>query len=466
MTWALGIGRYGGPDEPAHVLRSFAAAHGNVLGDPAATLPPGYRVVSAPAGLASGDPACYRHDARVTSQCAAVDPGAVGATSPAEPVRVATSAGLTPPLYHLAVGSLVRLIGDPANMFWYRAMAALLHAFVVALTLTRLRRRPIELVAAAAIVTPATWFLLGVVNPNSLEIALALLAWVGVARFVETDAPTDGDVWWIAVPAALAIAVRPIAIAMVVAMALTIELRGRAPHRERRRRVALALPVVLAIGANAIWNAVVDVQLDDPRTTVHRSFLANLGDAFGSLHITATEAVTSLGWNEFHAPLLATLVWIVVWSSALVATVGVIRRSSRRHRLAAAGWVTVLVATPVAFEVLLAGSVGPIWQGRYSLPVLVGLPLFVHLPRPDRAAASAVLIVAALAETATYWATVRRYAVGSHGSWFLHGGYDSSALLEPRTWLVVHVAVVVLLVPLAVRSMHGPRPAPTAGQAM
>ena len=28
VTWAAAIGRYGGPDEPAHVLRAYAVAHG------------------------------------------------------------------------------------------------------------------------------------------------------------------------------------------------------------------------------------------------------------------------------------------------------------------------------------------------------------------------------------------------------------------------------------------------------
>ncbi|MBI5090179.1 MAG: DUF2142 domain-containing protein, partial [Actinobacteria bacterium] len=167
LTWALGTGRYGGPDEPAHVLRSFAAAHGDLTGGPADPLPAGYRIVSVPERLASGDPACYRLDARRTSACAAASGGD-------ERVRVATSAGLTPPLYHLAVGAHVRLVGDPAATAWYRAMAALVHAVVVALAVHRAARRG-TLVACIAAMTPATWFVLGVVNPSSLEVALALL---------------------------------------------------------------------------------------------------------------------------------------------------------------------------------------------------------------------------------------------------------------------------------------------------
>ena len=32
LTWSLGIGRYGGPDEPAHVLRAASVAAGELVG--------------------------------------------------------------------------------------------------------------------------------------------------------------------------------------------------------------------------------------------------------------------------------------------------------------------------------------------------------------------------------------------------------------------------------------------------
>ena len=40
-TWALSIARYGGPDEPAHVIRAAGAAHGDLVGKPVAGFEPG-----------------------------------------------------------------------------------------------------------------------------------------------------------------------------------------------------------------------------------------------------------------------------------------------------------------------------------------------------------------------------------------------------------------------------------------
>jgi hypothetical protein len=444
LTWSLGVGRYGGPDEPAHVIRSFAAAHGDLTGDPADPLPPGYRIVEVPARLASGDPACYRHDAATTSACAA-------ARGAGERVRVATSAGLTPPLYHLAVGLLVRAVGDPSDTAWYRGIAAFLHAVVLALALHRASGRP-ALVATIAALTPAAWFVLGVVNPSSIEVALALLAWVGVRRLTDASSPTTADAWWVAGPLALSVAIRPIAAITAAAALLVIELRGRA----RDRRTVLVAPIAVATAAVAAWGLAVGTQLDDPRTAVHRSFIDNLADGLGSLGEIGYDALGSLGWNEFLAPRLASIAWAVVWLSTATALLWTSRRADRRHdrrRTLAplAAWLAVLVVSPVAFEIAAAGSIGPIWQGRYSIPMLVGVLAVVPWPDISARAMTIVVAVAGLAEISTYWASVRRYAVGTDGSWWLDGAFHSSAWLAPRAWLAAHVVTVLVAVVLVAR---------------
>jgi hypothetical protein len=341
------------------------------------------------------------------------------------------------------------VVGDPADTAWYRAMAALVHAFVVALTLTRLRALPFGALSFVTLLTPAAWFLFGVVNPNSLEIALALLGWVGVARFIDHPAPTAGDAWWIAAPMALSIVVRPIAIVTAVAMLLIVELR----RRPGPRRWILVTPVALAVAGVVAWHMAVDVQLDDPRTAVHRSWTASAGDSIGSLPTTAIEAVRSLGWNEFQAPMPASIAWATMWVALTVAAVIAARRRNASRLLLAVGvWLVALMATPVVFESAMAGSVGPIWQGRYSLPVVIGLALFVQVPQAPRRVINTVVAVAVLIDVTTYWSVVHRYAVGSDGSWLLDDAFRSTAVLGPRTWIAVHVAAVVAAAVLIVLS--------------
>ena len=49
-------------------------------------------------------------------------------------------------------------------------------------------------------------------------------------------------------------------------------------------------------------------------------------------------------------------------------------------------WLVALVATPVVFEVVFFGSIGPIWQGRYSISLWLGGAALVMSATPDSAA--------------------------------------------------------------------------------
>jgi hypothetical protein len=82
---------------------------------------------------------------------------------------------------------------------------------------------------------PSAWFLLGVVNPTGVEIALCLLAWVGVAALAH-DAPpvhtrdgsAHGGSGGMGVrPAAAAIAIRPVALMPAVAVVLVSSVVSR-----------------------------------------------------------------------------------------------------------------------------------------------------------------------------------------------------------------------------------------------
>src|SRR5688572_12925363 len=200
-TWALATARYGGPDEPAHVIRAVAVADGDLLGDTSDDFAPGFRIVEVPAELATGDPICFRQEPETPAGCSASH--AADGT-----VRAGTAAGIYPPLYYGLVGVPVRIVGATDSSEAHRAVAVVLATLLLVLVAIRawpLGRRAL-LVAAG--VPPAAWFLFGVVNPNGVEIALALLAWVGVAR-LRTDASLR-DLMWVSVPAALAIATRPV----------------------------------------------------------------------------------------------------------------------------------------------------------------------------------------------------------------------------------------------------------------
>lgn len=426
LTWSMATARYGGPDEPAHVLRAASVARGELLGDVVPGMVPGFRGVTVPGPLASGDPACFRHDAFVPAACA-------GAEAVEGVRRAATSAGTYPPLYYALVGVPVRLVGDPAQVLWYRIVASFWCALALVAAMFRARWFAGRLLIVAAL-SPAAWFLFGVVNPNSLEIALVLLAWVGVARLRHAPEMSVAELLWFSLPAALAIAIRPIAVLpWIVMMAVlwvdndtNVAMARAALRLSWRRRFSMFAAPFLAIVGVALWSRWAAVDLNDPREASTLSWYRVASKSVRGSVDSLREMAGSLGWLEYSSPSLTQALW---WAVVALGAYATWRRGSRRWRT----WMMVLafvLVSPVVFEVLLAQKIGFVWQGRYSIPIALGLVvLAVDGPLPSRLwvlpTGWAIVGASFALEVATFWYVLRRYTVGLNGSWlFRRAGWN------------------------------------------
>ena len=452
VSWAAAVGRYGWPGEPAHVLRAYAVAHGDVEGDTAPGLPSGYRAVTVPRSLGTGDPTCYRHDPTVPSTCSVPDPATIG--DPSDDVVVATSAGVAPPLYYALVGVPARLVvfDDPLA---YRLVA--LAWVVAALTVAVARARPLgrSALVMLVLVPPSAWFMLGVVNPNSLEIALAALAWVGAARSRREGVASAVDLLWIALPLSIAVAMRPIALVPAIAV-MAVLLVDRRTRPGWRGAVLLALPTAVAGVGVLAWQQIIRWDGTDPRTAVAVSLWRALRDSVGGLGRTAGELVGTSGWLELSLPVPVKVAWLALVAAVLVSARSAGERTGGSAWRPVAVWAAVLVGTPVMFETAYSSSIGPIWQGRYSLPVFIGLgALAAVVARPGRWLQVA-LIGASAVEMAAFVVSVRRYAVGVDGSWWLRHADHTSRWLSPRGWVVVHLAVMIVIAAWQWRAAAGP----------
>jgi hypothetical protein len=445
LSWALTIGRYGGPDEPAHVVRAAAVARGVLIGSPAVDLEPGYRVVEVPRSIASGDPSCYRHDPDADASCAV-------ASDRTDLVAAATSAGTFPPTYYAAVGAVARVAGVGDDALGHRVVAALAVALVLALAYGRLRAWPDRTGAGLvwAGLTPAAWFLTGVVNTNGLEVALLVLAWVLTAELLGGGRTASIDVGRhlaaLGLIGATVVLIRPVAVTGVVTVAATLAV-GLAPDQRphwRSRSVAGAVAAVLAaavlVGA---WWAAVGLVVRDSRTA---------GDIDGSIVLaalrgiddTVAEAVSSLGWAEYSAPLPAVLIWCSV---AAVAISALAIGGDRRLRRAAVVGAAATVLLPVVFEIVTARRIGHVWQGRYSIGALIGLAALGAVALPDRLRriASALPLLAAAGSTLTLWAAARRYISGADGPWWFDRTSGWWPPAGPWLPLAAHAAASVAL---------------------
>jgi hypothetical protein len=454
-SFGIVTGRYGGPDEPAHVIRAAAVAQGDFTGSAAEGMDEGFRVVTVPIGVGSGDPSCYRHDPRASPNCAeaAVTPSTV---------TVATAAGTYPPYYYLVVGGVTRLVGGANDPAVYRVVASLLVAAVLTMVLLRIRgwRNRTAAVLAVAMLPPAAWFLFGVVNPNGLEIALFALAWAGVVEHLSKQTPNGPSshvstglqvaAWAIA----LAIAIRPVAVFTLPTVAVVLTAFTPAHRRvsllDRRVLLRLAAPIAAAFILTAVWHLVLPAATSDSRTASSLSLRSAIGRAASDTDDTIREIVGSLGWLEYAAPGLAQLGWWCVVGGAFIACIG----AGGRWTAQFVATCLAVLATPVAFETITAGRVGFIWQGRYSISaalgvvavgvVAAGLVADNHdqlLAKRARWVAPFAATLAICSVVITLWQVARRYTVGADGPWRLTPA-NWSAPVHP--WIAVAAAVAAL----------------------
>ena len=441
-TWSLGTARYGGPDEPAHVLRAAAVADGQIYGELAPGLPPGYRSVLVPATLATGDPACFRLEPARNGSCSR-------ATTRPGMSSVATSAANYPPLYYALIGYPAKWLGRASDAGTYRLAAVIGNWFVLILLAARLRCYGHRALVMLATITPASWFLFGVVNPNGLEIALIALAWVGVARLHRTPFGV-GALMWVGAPVAVAIVVRPVAVFAFVAM-FGVLMSTRVGWRQL---LILGLAPTLAVVAVEAWNLSIGLTVSDSRTQVSATPSAALWHSLTSLSTTLGQAIGSLSWLELRAP------WPVaaLWCAMAGVTIGVTLRAVRPSRLGAWWlWVGTLVLTPIVFTLATYARIGYIWQGRYSIPTLIGLAaLYLRSAGLQRSRLAPLWLgTYALGEVTTFWVALRRYVVGTNGSWWFAQNARWEPSLPPLALLVSHIVLVLALAVIASAAFSG-----------
>ncbi|MEO8266781.1 MAG: DUF2142 domain-containing protein [Ilumatobacteraceae bacterium] len=429
-TWAFSIARYGGPDEPAHVIRAAAAAHGDLRGKPVDGLEPGYRQVSVPVALASGDPACFRHAENTDASCSV-------AAHNAREIEAATSAGGSPPWYYVMVGLVARLLSNGRRVLAYRMASVLLCAGVLGYALARARRYGGAAWLLVSL-TPSAWFLMGVVGTSGIEIALVALALVeAVGRFHSVG--HDASLARVAVPLGICLLLRPAAFVDIAVVALVV-----APTLSRplgwRRVATITSPVAVAGIATLAWGRWVDLVVSDRRTADTDSLITAVRRSVEGIPLTAHQTVGALGWNEFYAPPAAQLAWIVGLCAAVywVAT-------HSPDRWWHARWIVAAVLLPTIVEVVGHRRIGEIWQGRYSISFAMGGVLIAAARCvPRRWVMRVIVIAAAGAEVLTLWHTLRRYMVGLDGSLTLrHAAWHPP--LNPWLLLAVNAAAIAWL---------------------
>lgn len=473
--WALATPLYGVPDEPAHAIYSAAAIRGELFepGD-------GNRVeVVVPADFAAAGnvPVCYAFQPEVPAGCAAAYPAVSGDAT------VVTTAGRYPPAYYLYVG-LATFVGEGAQTVYLMRLltAVLVGALLASATCAVLerQRRRWTLCALALSATPMLFFFAGSVNPQAPEIAAAVLLWVSGHALLQTmrDEPGralrlgDPVLRRVVVGAAVLGLARPLSLLWlaVVVLCLLVAFASGASLRSfvSARAGWLAIAIVGAtslftLGWVLLRNSLIqqdvpifaDLPLDEAIVTV----VEKADNEY-------REMIGVFGWRDNAAPGVAYVVFTLLLGALLL--VG-LSAAKKRHLIVLGGLAATVVLLPGALDLSEYESSAFAWQGRYTLPIAVGVPLLLGmvadgrdadrrsvlpadhtlLPRVPALFATGLVVV----HVASFVGALNRNVHGVSGWWFM----SEPGWSPPMPSLVLVSGFSVVCIVLAVALVRGAR---------
>lgn len=445
LSWSLGTPLLSAADEPEQAVKAMAVVRGefsgvqqiwNFAGWQSTYTTPDYLETryrlphDLVRAVAAHNPACYAFNEANTAACTA--------TSNAHRIAQAGATALShmnySPLYYALVGWPSLLLRGDNALYAMRIVSALITALLLAAAFTTSARRgraaAVGVVAAA---TPAAVYFGAVVNPSGLEITSALLAWaslISMTRAESAGATRLSDRIMFTVAAATLVLVRPlgpvwlgIIVAAVFAASPDPRARLRAAVRGRGSRWMLGV-LAAAIAATAAWDATQNTLGIEPHLNATYTFAKGAYITLTQTPQFFAQMVGLIGWNDVHIPAATTYLWYGTLVALLLA--GLIA-GGRRERLVLGALAVIVVAFPIAFEGYSGASYGVGWQGRYSLPFAIGVPLLAAevlgrrlwtaepagIPRALAKTVGAALAVGYLCEV---WWAWRRYAEGLAGS--------------------------------------------------
>jgi hypothetical protein len=348
------------------------------------------------------------------------------------------------------------------------------------------------------------WFMFAVVNPSGLVIAGGIAFWAAsTVRLVDSDSLTR---WLTAVAwAAMVLPRRDGLVWAALALALGILVTGRG-LREWWRALGRGPQVVIVVSTLAVlaWAATSDTNAAQAlfvvplapvaaalgrrawrapwlASTARRVIAAGIAVAvvvLGALFVMSlrrrgfdravlqrtidqtgfdlTEAVGLLGWLDTQIPTSMLYLWMV----ALGALVGVALVMGDVLRVVGVtGIVLVAILTSWTLTMLQNEATGTYWQGRYYLPLLVGVPIVLGRidvdPAVARRVGRVVSGVALVVLNAAMIYGVRRWAVGFGGTMFPWEWDTYGTVLPPVVLIGLHAVASVALWRWADRQLGG-----------
>lgn len=433
LAWVVATPIFAAPDEPAHVVRAASVGRGELLGKkppPERLIPPfgdAAVEVTAPEVYNDVNVTCFVRKPEKTADC-------MNFSGSRRDGKVDTWVGHHPPAYYIPVGFLSRIWpAGTSQVLLMRAIGMLAIAALLASCLETLKRVAFPTWAGtgfAVAVSPMVLFIASTVSPSGIEIGAAIGTWVHGALLAR-EAPGTVDrklVTRLGIAASALVvsrALSPLWLGVIGVVLLMLTTRAGLLAIVKTRWVWVWGAVLGVCSATQIaWYIYGEPLSHFVGTPVHGSFPGLARTSLGNTGEMVRQMVGVFGWLDTRAPGITFFVWIATLGG--VATLALALASSRfLWALLAATAATI--SLPVIVEAAGAQEAGFIWQGRYTLPLAVGIPILAGIgigsaegaQRLSRRLAYGLAGALAVAQFLAFAQALRRYSVGAHGKlWF------------------------------------------------
>lgn len=448
--WSIGNPLIAAVDEASHAIKAAASARLEFSldsrGQPSGL---GYADVPEIYDQLIDQQYCIAFQPDTTANCQPEFTGDLGADSDA-----LTSAALYNPLYYFIVGLPSLLPAGEYTVYLMRLVSALLASFLAAQairTIAEIRRSHWLLIGAIASMTPMVFYLSSAINPQSVEIMGALTLWLTLLATLRDPQPhlLTRRLARITIATVLFVNARglgPVYLLIIIVAAIAVSPRVNlvAVIKERRSWPYIAMCGIGSIIA-VIW-IFTEGSLPIGKTVINPEYVGR-----NIILITAGQTSEYLegmfgvfGWLDTRLP-----GWLLFMIAGHI-TVSVLAGfalGSWRSRLVIAGLAALVIVLPVAAQFMQAKYLGIFWQGRYALPLAMGVPILAGFAmlKPseqiplwiNRRILGMVLTVWTGIQIASFGVNLHRYVNGFNGSWYQ---------ILPSSWLPpLHPYLLMLL---------------------
>jgi hypothetical protein len=386
--WALVTPINGYPDEVDHVYRAASVVRGEIF--------PHIGAYTHGTGAITDVPVTLRNVAlRVPCRGRFTQDSLCRPARPDEPklVTVETSEGRRFPLYYALVGWPSLAFPNETGWLLMRLVSAVLCSVFLAsgaFVLMSMRRRPLVLAAGLFVgLTPLAVDLAGALNPSGLEVASALCMWVVVLALAHgTSSLSPRRLVGLGVFSSVALVTSRepgfawIALAVVLAYISANSTQRAQFVRARSTRVVLGCAAAATL-VMAVWSVAFRSYETFFTPPASGTGLAKAVSAsYGHVETLLRQTLAFLGYLSLPPPVLSEVCWILAVAALVVFAVG----AGRRTGIATLLGCVLVVLIPFVVEVATYTDRGLSgWQGRYTLPFAVGVPLLAVVPaRPMR----------------------------------------------------------------------------------